>query len=509
MHRSDSYWSLLALLGVLLATAGCRSQRGDGHVQISPGPQTFSSEIEPPASRLVADSAGPKVGQRDADGNLILVGAAAPAAKPAPGTTAAVGEAELSEAERAALMEAFRDASPEIRALAEQRLAAHRAKPAAEPAVTAAKPVAEAAAEPAPADPPAAKEVAKPPAAETAAVADAAAEDEKLPTLNDSKPPAAEEKTAETAAADAAAETKLTKDDAADKPIDIRQAVGEGEAEKKEQVKAASATSSTAEAGDGLAAAEPAAVPPAAGDPAAADPLATASEEVLFEQLIARYEKRLQDETRGEVLTGDLVTLRTLITLAGNPDRAVTPVEGWNRSEQEFLNYQMLALWQMVDPQSHPVRGQRWTMALPELRQATNHLAASTGNLDVRGMSFCTEVYGYGQTKPFATDRFTAGQEIILYSELENFVAERLSDGYETHFRGIYEIFDASGERVAGQMLPEDRQLCNNFRRDYFIAYGMHLPSRLTPGNYRLELTMEDMKGKKYGQGSIPLEIIE
>jgi hypothetical protein len=43
--------------------------------------------------------------------------------------------------------------------------------------------------------------------------------------------------------------------------------------------------------------------------------------------------------------------------------------------------------------------------------------------------------------------------------------------------------------------------------RDYFIAYQMHLPAQLTPGKYRLELTMECAKGKKYGQGSLPLEI--
>ncbi|WP_164103030.1 hypothetical protein [Candidatus Laterigemmans baculatus] len=481
-------------LGVLLAAAGCRSQPVDGHVQISPGPRTFSSEIDPPASRLVPDSAAPAVGERDANGNLVLVGQQTPTPQSAP---PANGEVQLSEAEHAALMEAFRDASPEIRALAQQRLAAHQAStqqagaPQAGAPQTAAKPAAE----------PVAAEAAAEGAApvEAAAVAEAAAEEEKLPTLD--AEPAAETKVAKEAAAEkpaAAEEPPAAKEPAAEESVAIRQAVGEGEAEEQGQVQTASATS------------------PAAEEEAAPDPekpsaagLATASEQQLYEQLIARYQKRLATETPSESQMGDLVTLRMLTMLAGDPDTAVAPIEGWEASEQEFLNYQMLALWQLVDPQAHPVRGRRWATALPELRQATNHLAAATGSLDVRGMSFCTEVESYGRIKPFPADRFTAGQQVILYSELENFVAERLSDGFETHLRGTYQIYDSSGRRVADQVLPEDRQTCNNYRRDYFIAYQLYLPSRLAPGTYRLDLTMEDMKGEKYGQGSIPLEIVE
>jgi hypothetical protein len=35
----------------------------------------------------------------------------------------------------------------------------------------------------------------------------------------------------------------------------------------------------------------------------------------------------------------------------------------------------------------------------------------------------------------------------------------------------------------------------------------MHLPAQLSAGTYRLQLTMEDVVGKKYGQASIPFEI--
>ena len=56
-------------------------------------------------------------------------------------------------------------------------------------------------------------------------------------------------------------------------------------------------------------------------------------------------------------------------------------------------------------------------------------------------------------------------------------------------------------------MLPADKQVSSNYLRDYFIAYQMHLPKQLKKGSYRLQLTMEDVAGKKYGQASIPFEI--
>jgi hypothetical protein len=235
--------------------------------------------------------------------------------------------------------------------------------------------------------------------------------------------------------------------------------------------------------------------------------LSTLTESQLINELIARYQTKVDAANTAEAPVHDVVALRTLHVIAGSPDAAVKPLANWKSTEQEFLNYQMLSLWQLLDPKSHPVRERRWAAALPDLRQATSHLAAASATLDVRNLAFCTEVLSYGQVKPFPNNRFQAGQLVILYMELENFVADRLTDGYETHFQGSYQIYDATGKRVAHQILPADRQTCNNYRRDYFIPYEFHLPDKLAAGSYRLEVTMEDAKGKTYGQASIPFDI--
>ncbi len=202
-----------------------------------------------------------------------------------------------------------------------------------------------------------------------------------------------------------------------------------------------------------------------------------------------------------------MIKLRHLMVLSGNLESAVEQIEGMSEPEQEFLRHQLLGLWTMVDPDGHPVPSRRITTALPQLREAAKFAAAATDSLEVRALSFCTEIESYGQFKTFKSNRFKAGQQVILYCEIENFTADKNADGYEIHLQGSYDIYNAKNEKVVSQLLPADKQVSANYLRDYFIAYQMHLPAQMTAGTYRLQLTMEDVNGKKYGQSSIPYEI--
>ena len=66
---------------------------------------------------------------------------------------------------------------------------------------------------------------------------------------------------------------------------------------------------------------------------------------------------------------------------------------------------------------------------------------------------------------------------------------------------------------VAERQLPLDREVCRNYRRDYFLAYPIYMPDGIGPGRYRLELTIEDRKaegkyqGRKLGEGLIEFAI--
>ncbi len=195
------------------------------------------------------------------------------------------------------------------------------------------------------------------------------------------------------------------------------------------------------------------------------------------------------------------------MVLSGDPDAAVAKIDGMAEAEQEYLRHQLLGLWTMIDPQGHPIPSRRFTTAIPQIREAAKFAAAATDSLEVRSLAFCTEIESYGQITPFSGNRFNPGQQVILYCEIENFTVKKVDGGYETHLQGSYDVYDDKNEKVFSQVLPADQQVSANYLRDYFIAYQMYLPSELSPGTYRLQLTMEDANGKKYGQSSIPFEI--
>ncbi|TWT86343.1 RAD23 family protein [Neorhodopirellula pilleata] len=226
----------------------------------------------------------------------------------------------------------------------------------------------------------------------------------------------------------------------------------------------------------------------------------------LFDALVARLQNQVEGESEADRHRRTVMT-RHLMVLAGDPDRAVEKIEGLSNEEQEFLRHQLLGLWTIIDPNGHPVPSRRLSSALPEMRKATGFLAAASDSLEVRGLQFCTEIEAYGEVTPFPERRFEPGQEVILYCEVENFVAADLKEGFETRLQGSYDLLNRDGRRVSSQTLPEDRQVTNNRLRDYFVAYQMYLPDAIEPGRYQLRLTMEDVNGKKYGQSTIDFEI--
>jgi len=230
------------------------------------------------------------------------------------------------------------------------------------------------------------------------------------------------------------------------------------------------------------------------------------SDQMLYQSLLKRVSTPVEGESEAD-RARRLITARHLMVLAGNPDAAVGKIDGMTDKEQEYLRHQLLGLWTMVDPEGHPVQSRRFSSALPQLREATRYLAAATDSLEVRALAFCTEILAYGQIKPFDRSVFKPNQQVILYCEVDNFVASKVDSGYQTHLQGSYDILNADNQKVASQLLPADQQVSSNYLRDYFIAYQMHLPQNLEAGEYRLQLTMEDIEGKKYGQSSIAFKI--
>lgn len=184
------------------------------------------------------------------------------------------------------------------------------------------------------------------------------------------------------------------------------------------------------------------------------------------------------------------------------------PVDGLQPGEQDYFNYQFSALADAIDPEANPSASRKWSTVMINQRKAHSNLA-SISNLEINNLAFCTEVVDFGVTVPFPTYTFKAYDEVLLYLELDNFVSEKSRDGkgFETQLQGSYEIVDASGRRVMDQTLPSDSHICKNMRRDYFISYRLRLPDKISIGSYTLKVTIEDVKGHKFGQKEIQFQI--
>ncbi len=223
---------------------------------------------------------------------------------------------------------------------------------------------------------------------------------------------------------------------------------------------------------------------------------------------IAKLEKQLKESPSSDesVRISQEMTLRMLYVANRQLEEAMRPIEGLTESERDYIRHQAQALYEASNPDAMPVKSRKWSLVMNSQRAATDQLAA-VSNLDVKTVAFCTDVQGYGVITKFPNNSFKPDQDLLLYCELENVAADEVKEGFETQLQGSYEIIDPNGRRIADQLLPMEKEICQNHRRDYFIVYRIYTPMQIGPGNYQLRLTVEDMKAKKFGQASLDFQI--
>jgi len=216
--------------------------------------------------------------------------------------------------------------------------------------------------------------------------------------------------------------------------------------------------------------------------------------------------KGIDPETRFRMET----QLRMLELVAGRREAAFRPIAAIPTAEQEYWTQQLYGIDTLLSPKSSPVPEHRASKALLHLREAVDHLAGQS-SLEVRNLAFCTQVFSFGLYEKFEDYQFRSNQPVLLYMEVDNFVAKQGQHGagYETALQGGYQIFDAQGRRVADYQFDVAKETCANRRRDFFIRYPLHIPKDIPHGKYTLKLTMEDLYANKFGQSAISFSIVE
>jgi len=200
------------------------------------------------------------------------------------------------------------------------------------------------------------------------------------------------------------------------------------------------------------------------------------------------------------------VSLRLLRLLAGDTEKALEPIPHISPAEQDYWSRQIFALATYLDHHSQPDDKRRAASSVAHLDEAVSHLR-ELGSLSLRNLSFCKNVYGYGTIETYDNDTFTAGQQVSLYVEVENYHSKSTEKGFCTLLGATYEILDDKSRRVAGGEFPDVDDCCRSRRRDFHIQFGLSLPENLTPGRYRVELVVKDRQSDKLGHATAPFEL--
>ncbi|HUG19805.1 MAG TPA: hypothetical protein VMM56_12550 [Planctomycetaceae bacterium] len=200
------------------------------------------------------------------------------------------------------------------------------------------------------------------------------------------------------------------------------------------------------------------------------------------------------------------VELRLLYLLAGQRDRAIAAIPGIHANEQAFWTRVFWSLSNYLDEQNYPDKADRTAAALSQMRAA---ILALQGNapLAIGRATFCSDIVSFGNYTRFEKEEFRSGQEVLVYAELENFQSERTADGkYRTLLKSSVRLAQ-DGRAVDEVQYNATEDLSRSRRQDFMQGFRYQLPQRLAPGNYVLQLTIEDQLSSKSAQYSLNLRV--
>ena len=228
-----------------------------------------------------------------------------------------------------------------------------------------------------------------------------------------------------------------------------------------------------------------------------------------LEKLISRIELDLvppKSELEGDRLNEHIrrhVHLRLLYLMAQRQEQALTAIPGIETSQQEYWQQLLWAMSNNLDTAQFPDAAERAAQTVPPLSGALRQMREQSA-LSIKNMTFCRKISYFGNYERFPRNEFTPGHEVLLYTEIENFVSALTEDGeYRTSLKSLIEITNSEGQVVWTKGFPSTEDYCRNPRRDYFHNYQFYIPEGLSTGAYSLKLTIVDELSKKRVSNSL------
>ncbi len=228
--------------------------------------------------------------------------------------------------------------------------------------------------------------------------------------------------------------------------------------------------------------------------------------QALVNQAAAELSQRVAAEPLSTAEVHQHASLRILWLLTGDTEKALAPIPRISPTEQDYWSRQLFALATYLDHHTIPDDKRRAAASVTHLEESLTSMR-ELGSLNLRNLTFCKSVYGYGAIEPFKMDDFSPGQKVSLYLEIENYHSESTAQGFCTLLGSTYEILDENGARINDGEFPDVDDCCRSRRRDFHIHYGLTLPENMKPGRYQLQLVVKDRQSEKLGNATVAFAI--
>jgi hypothetical protein len=168
-------------------------------------------------------------------------------------------------------------------------------------------------------------------------------------------------------------------------------------------------------------------------------------------------------------------------------------------------------LWQTVmvmlsEPGPAPV-GMESSPRSPVSPDAGTPGVEEAPDLRVARVAFCREVIGFGLIDPIDLDSCQAGQDVIVYCELEGVRYEAEGDDLSARLSTTLEIFPEAGEEALWREVHPLEDRCARPRRDFFVGYGLTIPSSLPTGRYQFRVSQRDLRSGFGAIGELAFDI--
>ncbi|MGI9516428.1 MAG: hypothetical protein ACR2NP_05260 [Pirellulaceae bacterium] len=180
-------------------------------------------------------------------------------------------------------------------------------------------------------------------------------------------------------------------------------------------------------------------------------------------------------------------------------------------SQKQFWNHQLTVIDTMLNqsgPDSRSISAtaawrRRATQAARQLKLALDELA-NVASLQLEHVAFCSEVRGFGQYQPLPP-RFHVGQQVLIYCEIDNYSLQsagttETDQQLVAKLQGRYAIVDAENRVVYQYEFQPVEDTAQRRRKDFYMFFPVAMPE-LPIGEYRLQLSVEDLVGNKVASG--------